>query len=112
MEKQADAGYKYDITMRWQENTACPFQLYYNEVILGDNSVTAVLNNTKVVYMPHSVFNFMATTDVRFCDNAYKHIQNLMKKSTLISNVSERERARFFNYLRHRIAARTQFGTA
>jgi hypothetical protein len=35
-----------------------------------------------------------------------------MKKSTLISNVSERERARFFNYLRHRIAARTQFGTA
>jgi hypothetical protein len=111
MEKQADAGYKY----AWgdeKKTPLAPFQLYYNEVILGDNSVTAVLNNTKVVYIPHSVFNFMATTDVRFCDNAYKHIQNLMKKSTLISNVSERERARFFNYLRHRIAARTQFGPA
>jgi hypothetical protein len=59
------------------------------------------------VYLPHSIFNFMATTDVRFCDNNYNHIQNLMKKSTLISNVSERERARFFRYLRTRIAART-----
>jgi hypothetical protein len=107
MEKQADAGYKFAYDDAGKKPLSS-FQLYYNEVIVGDNSATAVLNHTKLVYLPHSIFNFMATTDVRFCDNNYNHIQNLMKKSTLISNVSERERARFFHYLRTRIAARTQ----
>jgi hypothetical protein len=107
MEKQADAGYKF-VHNDAGKKPLSSFQLYYNEVIVGDNSATAVLNHTKLVYLPHSIFNFMATTDVRFCDNNYNHIQNLMKKSTLISNVSERERARFFHYLRTRIAARTQ----
>ncbi len=104
MEKQADAGYKFSYDDVSKKPLA-PFQLYYNEVILGDNSATAVLNNTKVVYIPHSVFNFMVTTDVRFCENNFKHVQNLMRKSTLISHVSERERARFFYYLRRRIAS-------
>lgn len=109
MESQADAGYKFDYHDAAKKPLST-FQLYYNEVILGDNSATVVLNNTKIVYLPHGIFNFMGTTDVRFCDNAFKHIQNLMKKSTLISNVSERERARFFHYLRTRIVAGTQSG--
>jgi hypothetical protein len=107
LEKQADAGYKFDHDDASQKPLST-FQLYFNEIILGDNSATAVLDNNKIVYIPHSTFNFMATTDVRFCDNTYNHIQNLMKKSTLISHVSERERAHFFNYLRTRIAAGRQ----
>jgi hypothetical protein len=49
---------------------------------------------------------FMVTRDVVFCDNMYSYIQNLMKKSTLISTVSERERTRFVKYLRQKIANR------
>jgi hypothetical protein len=36
------------------------------------------------------------------------HIQNLKRKSTLISTVSERERSRFFKYLRQRIETKKQ----
>jgi hypothetical protein len=50
----------------------------------------------------------MVTRDVAFCDNMYSYIQNLMKKSTLISTVSEWERTRFFKYLRQKIANRKQ----
>jgi hypothetical protein len=37
-----------------------------------------------------------------------RYIQNLIKKSTLISTVSERERVRFFKHLRNRIENRKQ----
>ena len=107
IEKQADAGCKYAVGDD-SKKPMSTFQLYFNEVILGDNSVTVLVNDTKLVYIAHNIFNFMTTTDVRFCENTYKTIQNLMKKSTLISNVSERERARFFHYLRTHIAAHTQ----
>ena len=110
IEKQASAGYKFEPHDAVKKPLST-FQLYYNEVILGDNSVTVLLNDTKMVYITHSVFNFMGTTDVRFCNNTYLHIQNLMKKSTLISHVSERERASFFHHLRARIAARGQNNT-
>jgi hypothetical protein len=106
IEKQADLGYKFNASDA--QKPLSKFGLYFNEVILGDNSVTAVLDKTKMVFIPHSVFNFMSTDNIHFCENNYRHIQNLMKKSTLISDVSERERSRFFNYLRNRIASRKQ----
>ena len=110
IEKQADLGYKLDDSEA--QKPLSKFGLYFNEVILGDNSVTAVLDQSKMVFIPHSVFNFMSTDNAIFCENNYRHIQNLMKKSTLISDVSERERSRFFNYLRNRIENRKQNLTA
>lgn len=107
IEKQADAGYKFNIDDA-DKKPLSTFQLYYNEVILCDNSVTVLVNDTKMVFLTHNIFNFMATTDVNFCEKTYRNVQNLIKKSTLISHVSERERAQFFQYLRTRIAARTQ----
>ena len=107
IEKQADAGYKFNIDDEAKKPLST-FQLYFNEVILCDNSVTVVVNDSKMVFLTHNIFNFMSTTDVSFCEKTYRNVQNLIKKSTLISNVSERERARFFHYLRTRIAAGTQ----
>jgi hypothetical protein len=107
IEKQADAGFKFD-SDDGAKKPLSAFQLYYNEVILGDNSVTVMVNNSKMVFIAHNIFNYMATTDVRFCENTYRNMQNLMKKSTLISHVSERERARYFQYLRSRIVTRGQ----
>jgi hypothetical protein len=84
------------------------YRLYYNEVILGDNSILTVLDGQKAAFLIHSVINFMITRDIRFCDNTYDNIQNLIKKSTLISEVSERERMLFFKYLRNRISGRSE----
>ena len=107
LEQQADAGYKSfaDDPAHTQMGA---FQMYFNEVTLGDNCILSVLDGNKVVFINHSVINFMLTRDTHFCDRTYEHIQNLMRKSTLISSVSERERTRFFKHLKQRIAARKQ----
>lgn len=84
------------------------YELYFNEVILGDNSLLAELDGQRTAFLVHSVFNFIRTQDPQFCRNQYNHMHNLMRRSTLISSVAERERARFFRYLRLRIEGRKQ----
>lgn len=107
LEKQADAGYKFDVNDSSQKKLGT-FEMYYNEFIVGDNSILAVLDGNKISFTVHNLINFMMTTDAAFCDKTYNNLQNLMRRSTLISQVSEIERSRFFKYLRSRITARTQ----
>src|SRR5690606_7259616 len=107
LEQQADAGYKFVATDEAHKKQGA-FEMYYNEFIVGDNSILALLDNNKIAFNIHSIINFMMTTDADFCDKTYTNLQNLMRRSTLISQVSEIERARFFKFLRSRITARTQ----
>jgi hypothetical protein len=107
LEAQADMGYKFD-NRDPERKRLSSYQLYFNEVVTGDNSILAVLDATKICFLTHSTLNFMVTRDVAFCDNMYSYYHNLMRKSTLISSVSERERSRFFKLLRKRIEARKQ----
>jgi hypothetical protein len=107
IEEQAALGYQFDIDDP-QKKPQASFAMYYNEVILGDSSFLVELDGKKIVYITHSIANFMATRDVQFCDNMHEHVHNLMRKSTLISAVSERERSRFFKFLRSRITYRKE----
>jgi len=107
VEKQASAGYKFkhdDPDMK----PLAPYRVYFNEVILGDNSFIVLLEGTKMALMCHTVINYMQTRDVNFCENMYEYVQNLMKRSTLISKVSEKERSKFFRILRERIGRRKE----
>lgn len=107
LEAQADLGYKF-MADDPSKKRAGAFEMYFNEVILGDNSIVVEMDESKAVFIVHSVINFMLTRDARFAENMHEYVHNLMKKSTLISSVSERERARFFRYLRGRIEKRKQ----
>jgi len=107
LDKMAGIGHKFNVH---EEGAAASgtFQMYLNEMIIGDNSILVQLDNTRLGFIIHTVINIMTTRDVRFCDNMYESMQNIMKKSTLISSVSERERSRFFKYLHKRIENRKQ----
>jgi hypothetical protein len=107
LEAQAELGYKFDPDDP-ERKPAGRFYMYYNEVVIGDNSILAVLDGMKVSFITHTGINFMITREPEFCDNMHNYYQNLMRKSTLISSVSERERAGFFKVLRKRIATRKQ----
>lgn len=107
LERQATEGCKFGVN----DVSATPlgaYQMYFNEIVILENSLLALLNGTKTAFLIHNVINVLITRDVAFCDNMYSYIQNLIKKSTLISTVSERERTRFFKYLRQKIAGRKQ----
>lgn len=106
LEKQADLGYKFDVEDEAQKPLG-KFDMYYNEFIVGDNSIMAVLDGNKRAFIVHNTINFMMTADAEYCDKTYNNLQNLMRRSTLISQVSEVERARFFKYLRSRLTVNT-----
>ena len=107
LEAQADIGYLYnsDDPERKQKGN---YRFYFNEVILGDNTMLVELDGMKTVYLVHSSVNYMATKDLAFCNHTYNTIQNIMQKSTLMSSAQEHERARFFKFLRDRIKNRKE----
>ena len=107
LEAQAELGYKFD-SQDPERKRLADFHMYYNEVVIGDNSILATLDKTKICFITHTGINFMLTRDIDFCENMYKYYQNLMRKSTLISTVSDRERSKFFKVLRNRVATRIQ----
>lgn len=105
IQRQAVCGYKISPDGK-QVNKHVSYKMYVNEFILGDNSILAQLNNTRVAYLNHSVINFLLTKDPSFCEYTWQHFQNIIKKSTLISEVGEKERSRFFNIIKEKINAR------
>lgn len=105
LEQQASLGYKF----KYGDTEKKPigeFKMYFNEVLLGDNNMLVELDGTKMSYISHTTINFMLTKDEVFNANMYNHIQNQMKRSTLISEVSEKERSRFFRLVREKITTR------
>lgn len=107
LEKQASLGYKFNYSDP-EEKPIAKFRMYFNEVLLGDNNSLVVLDGVKLSYITHTTINFMLTRDMVFNENMYNHLQNQMKRSTLISAVSEKERAKFFRIIRERIARRKE----
>lgn len=107
LDQMAAVGYKFNVK-QLQSKTSGVYQMYLNEMIIGDNSILVLLDNSKLAFVIHTVINIMTTRDVRFCDNMYECMQNLMKKSTLISSVGERERSLFFKHLSNRISRRKE----
>ena len=107
VQKQAEAGYKFDHSDP-DVKPLGPYRVYFNEVMLGDNSFLVMLEGAKMALMGHTSINYMQTRDINFCENMYEYLQGLMKRSTLISRVSEKERSKFFRILKERIARRKE----
>jgi len=108
----------YKLVMHVKEQAACGekflynekpskknsnFNLYFNELTTGHNTGLAELDGELIVFLNHGIMNYIVTRDEKFCLHTKKSLENTMKKSTLISSVSERERNRFFNMLYQKV---------
>jgi hypothetical protein len=102
MEKQAELGYKFKPGDP-EKKPLGKFNMYFNEIVLLDNSMMMILDGTKQALLPHTAANYMMTRDISFCENFYRYAQNLMRRSTLISQANERDRSRFFRLLREKV---------
>lgn len=80
------------------------FYLYYNEWFLGNNTVWVETDGQATVYLNHAVMNQVMTRDTAFCNATKNSLDNIVKKSILLSSVGEKERNRFFNSLLHNIS--------
>ena len=105
MEKQAAAGYKFAFGDPGRKSIG-PFQMYFNEILIGDNNLLVIIDRVKISFISNNIFNYIMTRDSTFNENTYNYVQNLMKKSTMISSVSEKDRAKFFKLLNDKITRR------
>ena len=104
IEDQAEAGYKFNHNAKGSRGA--PINVYVNEFIIGDNTVLAVINKTPIVFINHSFINYAGTRDPVFCKYMYDYFHKLIRKSTLVSSSSEKQRSSFFNPIRERLQSR------
>ncbi|MES1216963.1 MAG: helix-turn-helix domain-containing protein [Bacteroidota bacterium] len=107
LEEQARRGYKFNIDDPAKKPLG-KYNMYFNEIVLLDNSTLILLDNAKMASLAHTSINFMVTRDINYCEHFYNYVQNLVRRSTLISEVSEKERARYFRRMHERIDKRKE----
>ena len=82
------------------------FRFFYNRMGLADNTIMVVTDRIKTVFINYDVLNYMYTRDEAFCNPCYDDMNNMMKRSTLISQTSEKQRNIFFNIMHNKIKDR------
>lgn len=101
--RQADlsckAGYLDDPDMKSAEGS---FQLYHSDFEIGNNTILVTQGENRMVYLVHNL-NKLSTINHEFAMASETWIRNRIRKSTLISGISERQRHQFFNGMRNRL---------
>ena len=100
LKKQAATGKKM---IYGSEEPLGKFDVYLNQVISGDNSISFKLGDQRVCIITTHTFKIMSTTQEDFCQLTDRHLSRIMDKSVLISVVGEKERLKFFNRIEEEI---------
>jgi hypothetical protein len=94
---------KAENSSKLPNQTSSNFMLYQSEVMIGNNSILVTLGNQKIAYVSNNTFNMMSTASTNFVQENEEWLKNLVRKSILISGVSEKQRNRFFKTLLDKI---------
>ena len=82
------------------------FAFFYNRVVLGDNTIMLITDNVKTVILNYDALHYISTRDETFCNYCYDDLQKLMKRSTILSVTSEKQRNIFFGIILNKISER------
>lgn len=72
------------------------YTFYLCDIEIGNNCIYISSGNGTRVFLRHSTFNTLETSDNTFCCTTRKWTDGLMKKSTQLSGMAEKQRNRFF----------------
>lgn len=104
IEQQVECGCKFHYCK--PAKTDIKYKFFINDYILGDNTILVDLDGKKMVFLINNVINYLLTTSSLFVDYSFQTMDILLKKSTLISQIGERDRELFFEKLREKIHER------
>jgi len=105
LQQQADSGSKIIDGTGTQDNS---FKLYQSEIEIGNNCIITKRGKTNAVYLSFHLLNYMVTSNDHFCNQTLEWADNLIKKSVLISEVSEKLRYKFFRNALEKIRKLTE----
>ena len=80
------------------------FHLYDCDIEIATNCVLVINGNMKTVYLSTQTFNIIKTSNDIFVEETQRWLNSLLKKSTLISDVGEKQRSLFFKEAYEKIA--------
>lgn len=102
LREQAEAGTKF-LPGTSKQFSDCAYQLYINEVLLGNNTTLLNLDNMFCCYINYNGLNYFKTKDVRFTKRSMEHFSTLISRSTYISGTGEKYRNKYFTALEEKI---------
>jgi len=97
MENQAEQGCKFQVSYKPTENEEENFKVFFNEVLLIDNTVFVQRDEKKFVFMTHNSLDILITTNQAFCNQVEHALRIIMKTGNLISGTSAVDCNSYFN---------------
>lgn len=79
------------------------FALYFSDIEIGNNCIYTRRADVDLVYLSVHTFNKIITANRAFVDDTKIWLNNLIKKSNLISGISEKNRYQFFLTIENKI---------
>lgn len=89
----AEHDHKRDL----QNHNTSSFQLYNSDLVIGTNCIHVNLGGAVFSYISFNTLNSLTTGNQEFCEEIEHWMKNLIKKSTLISGIAEKQRFQFFS---------------
>lgn len=93
--QEADLGFKFQHGQK-AAGRAGNFTMYYNELFVIDGVLLSKMGEKCRTYIATGPLNYLTTTDAFFFENKIEWAKNLMRRSILLSGLSEKERNRYF----------------
>ncbi|UCH14438.1 MAG: hypothetical protein JSV22_00370 [Bacteroidales bacterium] len=81
------------------------FEVYFSEIQVATHCIQVRVDNFKTVYLSNQTFNKLVTSNVSFNEETDRWLNNIIKKSILISGVGEKQRYKFFKSVFDKISA-------
>jgi len=75
------------------------YTFYLCDIEIGNNCIYTSIGKNKKVFLRHSTFNTLETADEVFCAATRDWLNGLIRKSTQLSGMAEKQRNRFFQLM-------------
>ncbi|RMG69496.1 MAG: hypothetical protein D6722_10205 [Bacteroidetes bacterium] len=95
LQQEAELGYKF-LPDSPPKHRVENFRLYYHDLVLLDNLFWLKFENKEQAFIIYSSIEYLTTDNPNFCGQIKDWLENVCRKSELISSVAERQRNRYF----------------
>jgi BetR domain len=103
VEKQAEFGSKF-MPNENPEHRPENYQLFYNKIVLSDNTMLVQCGNRKLAIINYGVLHYLACHNQAFCLTVEEDLKNMIRLSTKLSIENVRQRTKFFNEMHEKVA--------
>ena len=79
------------------------FQMYYNELLLLNNSVLFTSKSKSLFFLPYDALGYYATRDIKACEEQREYIENQLINSKSLNKSGRKDRKIFFNRIYQKI---------